>query len=135
MTFVVENTLSSDCILTFNIEIKKEDATSVTCFGNEFQNKDIVIPAQTKTTIKMDFDEVLFKRGIYYVSPYFLIKYNSRTVIKDKYLEFAKKITVQEPSPLYLSNPERIWRSFPTRVQHGNISMEINRFCINSEEI
>ena len=130
VSFTAVNDLSSESILTFNFEIKKDDATCVTCFGNEFQNKDIVIPAHSRTKIKMDFDEVLLKTGVYFLSPYFLIRYNSRTAVKDVYLEFAKRILVRQPSPLYLSDQNRVWRSFPTRIQHGNISMEVNRFDI-----
>lgn len=128
LSFTAINDLPSDSVLTFNFEIKKDDATCVTCFGNEFQNKDIIVPAHSKMKIRMDFDEVLLKSGIYYLSPYFLIRYNSRTVIKDRYLEYAKRIIVNQPSPLYFSDPNRIWRSFPTRIQHGNISMEVNHF-------
>jgi hypothetical protein len=80
----------------------------------------------------MDFDEVLLKRGAYYLSPYFLIRYNSRTEEKDKYVEYGKKIIVKGPSPLYLSDAYKKWNTFPTRHQHGHISMEVDKFSLQN---
>lgn len=130
LSFRVENDLDSDVELTFNIEVKTEDATSVTCFGNEFQNYPVKIKAHSKVKLRMDFDELLLKRGAYYLSVYFLIRYNSRTEARDKYVEYGKKIIVNEPSPLYLSDAHKKWGSFPTRHQHGNLSMEVDRFSM-----
>lgn len=132
LSFSAENDLDSDAELTFNIEVKTEDATSVTCFGNEFQNYPVKMKPHSKVRLRMDFDEVLFKRGAYYLSPYFLIRYNSRTEARDKYVEYGKKIIVNGPSPLYLADAHKKWGSFPTRHQHGYISMEVDHFSMET---
>ena len=82
----------------------------------------------------MDFDEVLLKRGAYYLSPYFLVRYNSRSEEKDRYIEYGKKIIVNGPSPLYLSDTQKKWNAFPTRHQHGNLSMEVSRFSMETSK-
>lgn len=132
LSFTAINELDSETELTFNIEVKTEDAVSVTCFGNEFQNYPIRLKPHSKTKLKMDFDEMLLKQGAYYISPYFLIRYNSRTEEKDKYVEYGKKIIVTGPSPLYLSDIHKKWNSFPARHQHGNLSMEVDRFSVQT---
>ena len=132
LTFIASNDLDSDVDFNFNIEVRTEDAASVTCFGNEFQNYPVKMKPHSKTKLRMDFDEVLFKRGAYYLSPYFLIRFNSRTEARDKYVEYGKKIIVKGPSPLYMSNAQKKWASFPTRHQHGNLSMEVNRFSMET---
>ena len=132
LTFVAKNDLESGVELTFNIEVKTEDAASVTCFGNEFQNYPVKMNPRSKVKLRMDIDEVLFKCGAYYLSPYFLIRYNSRTEVKDKYIEYGKKIIVNGPSPLYLSDVHKKWFSFPTRHQHGHLSMEVDRFSMET---
>jgi hypothetical protein len=124
--------LDSDVEFNFNIEVRTEDAASVTCFGNEFQNYPVKMKPHSKVKLRMDFDEVLFKRGAYYLSPYFLIRYNSRTEARDKYVEYGKKIIVKGPSPLYMSDAQKKWASFPTRHQHGHLSMEVNRFSMET---
>lgn len=131
VSFFANNELDYDAELVFNLEVKTEDAQSVTCFGNEFQSYPVVIKSHSRVKIKMGFDEVLFKRGEFYLSPYFLIKYLSGAVTKDKYLEYGKKFTVKAPSPIYYRNPHHIWKSFPARQQHGHISMEVNRFSMD----
>ena len=130
ISFIATNDLDSDAELTFNIEVKTEDAASVTCFGNEFQNYPVRIKPHSRVKLNMDFAEMLLKRSAYYLSLYFLIRYNSRTVIKDKYVEYGKKIIVKSPSPVYLSDVNKKWNSFPTRHQHGNLSMEVGRFSV-----
>lgn len=132
LTFVASNDLDYDVEFTFNIEVKTEDAASVTCFGNEFQNYPVRMKPHSKAKLRMDFDEVLLKRGAYYLSPYFLIRYNSRTEAKDKYVEYGKKIIVKGPSPLYLSDTQKKWGSFPTRHQHGHLNMEVDRFSMET---
>ena len=132
LSFVAINDLDSDVEFTFNIEVKTEDAASVTCFGNEFQNYPVKLKPHSKTKMRMDFDEVLLKRGAYYLSPYSLIRYNSRTVEKDKYVEYGKKIIVKGPSPLYMSDVQKKWNSFPARHQHGNLSMEVDKFTVQN---
>ena len=131
VAFLANNSLDYSIDLVFNFEVKAEDASSVTCFGNEFQSFPVRIEPHSQVKIRLGFDEVLFKRGEYYLSPYFLIKDNSGVVTKDKYLEYGKKFFVKAPSPIYYQNPERIWTSFPARQQHGFISMEIKRFSLD----
>lgn len=131
LSFDAINSMNSVVDLTFNIEVKTEDATSVTCFGNEFQHYPIKLKPHSKVKIKMNFNEMLLKRGAYYLSPYFLISYNSRSEVKDKYLEYAKKIIVKDPSPAYLANPMKTWNFFPARHQHGNLSWEVNGFSMD----
>lgn len=130
-SFSAINDLDSDVELTFNIEVSTESSENVTCFGNEFQKFPVKLKSHSKAKVKMDFDEMLLKQGSYYLTLYFLIYYNSRTVMKDRYLEYAKKVTVKEPSPIYCANPLKVWKSFPTLHQHGNISMEVDRFSID----
>lgn len=132
LSFVATNELDSDVELTFNIEVKTEEATSVTCFGNEFQYYPVRMKSYSKTGLTMKFDEMLLKRGAYYLSIYFLIRYNSRTEARDKYIEYGKKIIVKAPSPLYLSDVHKKWGSFPTRHQHGNLSMEVDQFFMET---
>ena len=132
LSFIATNDLDSDVEFSFNIEVKTEDAASVTCFGNEFQNYPVKMKPHSKAKLKMDFNEVLFKRGAYYLSPYFLIRYNSRTEARDKYVEYGKKVIVKGPSPLYLSDVDKKWNTFPTRHQHGNLSMEVDHFTMET---
>lgn len=132
LSFCATNDLDSDVEFVFNIEVKTEDAVSVSCFGNEFQNYPARMKPHSKAQYKMDFDEVLLKRGVYYLSPYFLIRFNSRTEVRDKYVEYGKKIIVNGPSPLYLSDPHKRWGSFPERHQHGYLNMEVDRFSVET---
>ncbi len=130
LSFYAINDLDTDVELIFNIEVKTEDAASITCFGNEFQNYPVRLKSNSKVKLRMDFDEMLLKQGVYYLSLYFLIRYNSRTEEKDKYVEYGKKIIVKGPSPLYLSDSNKMWNAFPMRHQHGHLSMEVNRFSM-----
>ena len=45
-------------------------------------------------------------------------------------MEYGKKIIVKDPSPSYLANPTTIWSSFPTRHQHGHLSLEVDKFSV-----
>ena len=130
MSFVATNELDFDCALVFNMEVSSEQAQHITCFGNEFQDKEIVIQKHSQILIRMSFDEMLLKSGTYYLTTYFLISNKSRSFTKDYYLEFAKKFIVDPPSPLFYSSPNRIWKSFPCLPQHGNLNMEVNDFTV-----
>jgi len=132
VSFVAINELDCNVDLTYNMEVKTDSAISVTCFGNEFQNYPIHIGPKSKVRINMSFNETLFKQGTYFLSSYFLIKYNSGATIKDKYLEYGIKFIVKAPSPSYFVRPDHIWKSFPSRHQHGYISMEVDEFTLDN---
>ncbi len=132
ISFVAENDLDTDFYLVFNMEVNTEQAQHVTCFGNEFQDNEIIVPKHSSILVRMDFDEVLLKCGVYFITTYFEILNKSRSLIRDRYLELAKRFVVNQPSPLYYSNPDRLWKSFPRLPQHGFISMEVNKFSIEN---
>ena len=130
--FIAENELDIDCNLVFNLEVSTDQAIHVTCFGNEFQDNDVIVPKHTKVCVRMHFNEVLFKCGTYFITSFFKIIDKSRSITKDSYLELAKRFVVNQPSPIYFSDSNRIWKSFPRLPQHGSISMEVNRFTVES---
>ena len=130
VSFEAISELDFDVDLTFNFEVNTEGGLSVSCFGNEFQNYPIRISRHSAMRIKLDLNEMLLKRGVYYLSLYFLIRYNLRTEYKDRYLEYGKKFSVKEPSPSYLANNGKKWSSFPELHQHGHISMEVDRYTV-----
>ncbi len=129
LEFRAVNDMNSDVELIFNVEVNTEDALSVTCFGNEFQRFPVRMSPHSSIKLKMSFEEMLLKRGSYYLSPYFMIRNNSGLEAK-KYLEYGRKIDVREPSPIFYANPKKTWNSFPAQHQHGHLSMKVNGFSI-----
>lgn len=132
ISFDAKSNLDYGVELTFNFEVNTEGGVSVSCFGNEFQNYPIKIDSNSSIRIKMDFSEMLLKRGVYYLTRYFMIRFNSRTEFEHKYSEFGIKFVVKEPSPLYLANKRKKWNSFPVMQQHGNISMAVDHYTIEN---
>jgi len=124
--FEISNKSNHSCLLEFNVEVKSGDGESITCFGNEFQNKQISVFPSQKKVINAIINEMLLKNGNYYVSLYFKVIQNN--VVTEKYIEDAIKIEVECASPLYLSDSNRNWKLFPLGHQHGNLSLKIDRF-------
>lgn len=132
ISFDAINKLDYGVELTFNFEVNTEGGTSISCFGNEFQNYPIKMDSKSTIRIKLDFSEMLLKRGVYYLTRYGMIRFNSRTEFEHNYSEFGIKIIVKEPSPIYLANKRKKWNSFPVMQQHGNISMAVDHFIIDN---
>jgi len=130
LRFEVENLTEFDANFVFNIEVKTEEAESITCFGNEFQNNPIIVLAHSKINVVVEIAENLLKQGVYFLSPYYLFRYSHGADFVDRYLEYGKRIVVKEPTQLYMQFPKREWSSFPTRPQHGCISTKINRLLV-----
>lgn len=117
ISFDVENKKAEDAILILNIEVATETGVSVTCFGNEFQRNDIILPPNSKMHVEIEMPNLMLRAGCYYFSLYFLIKYPFETI--SRYVQHAIKIDVEGLSIQYLADKDREWRMFPAKNIHG----------------
>jgi lipopolysaccharide transport system ATP-binding protein len=126
-SFDILNKSNEDFFIEFNVELKTTEGEPVTCFGNELQNFDIVVDAKQNKTITAIIDELTLKKGIYFVSLFFIVKKN-QVVIDCQYVENITKIKVKEVSPLYFVQPNKNWRVFSNSIQHGYVGMKVDKF-------
>jgi len=122
--FEVSNNSIELAVFEFNIEIKTSGGESVTCFGNQFQNYNISLKNGERKVIVGYVEELLLKKGNYYVNLYFKFKYGDDMI--DSYTEDAIMIEVNEATPLYFVDNQRNWKMFPERHQHGFLNMKLD---------
>ena len=131
ISFVIVNNSNFAADFVTNIELKSASGEGISCFGNEFQNFPVHIKSHAQLLLKMDMGEVILKQGEYYLSPYFSFDYNHKTENTSRYIEYGKKISVQQPTSLYLSNSNKMWNRFPTKLaEHGFMASQIKEFSI-----
>ena len=116
-----------------NIEIHSETGEAVTCFGNEFQHHDIVLPPNGHIHVAMRLGELLLRKGQYYISPYFAFTYNHHADYVDSYIECAMEINVREPSAAYLANKDKTWLRFASDLEaHGHMAIPVDNFDVSN---
>ena len=130
VSFIVRNKTNFICNFICNMEVCTESFEHVTCFGNEMQVHPISLDAYSTLRIRILVQETLFKQGSYYLTPYFLFRYNHDTELKDAYMEYGKIFKVEGASPLYLGNVNKQWTKFPCLPQHGYIGTRVFDICI-----
>lgn len=132
IVFDIANNTDTEADMESSFEIHTESANSVACMGNEFQNAKITLSPGQKKHVEFTICENLLKKATYFMNIYFMFKYNHGTATEDKNLEFAKKFSVVEPTSLFISNPNRKWKKFPTCPEHGYIATKIDSININT---
>ena len=131
VSFDVINTSDTDVQFLANIEIHAETGEAVTCFGNEFQQHDVIIGKGERIHISMQIAELLLHKGKYFISPYFAFSYNHGASYVDAYLESAIYMSVIEPSVAYIANTHRTWLKFASNLSvHGRMATRVNQFRV-----
>lgn len=125
--FDVQSKITQNANFVTNIEVKAENTDSVTCFGNEFQNFPITVPAGKKCHVVIEVAEMLLKGGVYYLSPYFCFSYNHNSSVVYAYVEFGKCFRVQAATQLYATTPNKVWLMFPHNVDHGYLPTPLSK--------
>ena len=131
LNFDIENYSNVDRSIQFNFEIKNTIGEGVTCFGNEFQNQNTIIDAQTNKKWRFCFDELNLKHGKYYLSIY--IYYPE--LKKGSYHEEILSFNILKASESYFINAKRKWNFFPIKSIHGYRPIEFNQFISENSNI
>lgn len=121
--FTLENLGSENLQVEYNFEIKNSFGNSVTCFGNEFQNRVLTIDNHTKKKVSFHFSDLNLKAETYYISIYV----NCPTIKKSIYFEECLMLKIQKASEKYFINKNRLWNHFPQTHTHGYISWQIDK--------
>ena len=127
--FDVINNNNVNASFITNIEIHSESGDAVTCFGNEFQQYEILINSKDKIHLSMNIEDLVLRKGSYYISPYFAFSYNHNISYADSYVECAIQINVIEPSVAYIANKDRTWLRFADNLSaHGRMATKVSCF-------
>lgn len=131
--FDVINNNNVNASFITNIEIHSESGDAVTCFGNEFQQYEILVKSKDKIHLSMNIEDLVLRKGSYYISPYFAFSYNHNISYADSYVECAIQINVIEPSVAYIANKDRTWLRFADNLSaHGRMATKVSDFMIQS---
>lgn len=100
--------------IEFNFELKNAFGEYISCFGNEFQNKGILVKTG-ENFIEFQFEELTLREGKYYIDVFT----NTLPENKSYYLQEALAIKIEKVEADYFINSNRLWNHFPHRIQHG----------------
>lgn len=117
LSFSVITNSVNDQLLRCNFELHTSSGIPVTCFGNEFENFEIMI-SQEKSMVILDMGICVFKKGSYVLNAYFQVGDGHTT--EYKYLESIMEVIIE--GPLKICND---WDKFIYAPQHGFVAINV----------
>jgi hypothetical protein len=114
--FEIENKSSIEKRVYFNIEIKTISGIYVGCFGNEYQEFELIVKKE-KIEINVDLGKCLWKAGEYAISYYFRVDDKGgfdNIFQEDNVLLVVKENPIKTPG----------WKNYINLPQHGSIPIE-----------